>query len=104
LAPSLNRREVIAATATALILDSRDARATLIKGALPFHPGATNAPDVAQPGPWRFFTPEEGTTVEAIVDRLIPADNLTPGARILAALYSSIANSPAPTGTSVATT
>ena len=83
MAPPLNRREVIAATATALILDSRGARATLIKGGLPFHPGATNAPDVAQSGSWRFFTPEEGTTVEAIVDRLIPADELTPGGKDL---------------------
>jgi gluconate 2-dehydrogenase gamma chain len=83
LVPPLNRREVIAATATVLILDPRVARATLIKGELPFHPGTTNGPDVAQPGPWRFFTPEEGTIVEAIVDRLIPADELTPGGKDL---------------------
>jgi gluconate 2-dehydrogenase gamma chain len=83
MAPPLNRREVIAATATAFILDSRGARATLIKGGLPFRPGTTNAPDAAQPGPWRFFTPEEGTIVEAIIDRLIPADDLTPGGKDL---------------------
>jgi gluconate 2-dehydrogenase gamma chain len=83
LAPPLNRREVIAATATALILDSRVARATLLKGELPFRPGASNVPDVAQAGPWRFFTSEEGATVEAIVDRLIPADELTAGGKDL---------------------
>jgi gluconate 2-dehydrogenase gamma chain len=29
--------------------------------------------------PWRFFTPEEGATVTAICDRLIPPDALGPG-------------------------
>ena len=79
--PLLNRREVIAASATALILDSDVARAATIKGALPFRPGGTNPPESAEPGPWRFFTPEEGATVEAIVDRLIPADALSPGGK-----------------------
>ena len=81
--PPLNRREVIAASATALIRESAGARASLIKGELPFQPGGTNPPEGAAPGPWRFFTPEEGTTVEAIVDRLIPADDLTPGGKDL---------------------
>jgi hypothetical protein len=100
LAPPLNRREVIAASATALILDSDVARSALIKGQLPFRPGGTNPPESAEPGPWRFFTPEEGTTVDAIVDRLIPAD-APPEARISAAPSSSIASSPALTGISV---
>ena len=43
-----------------------------IKGALPFRPGGTNPPDGATLGAWQFFTPEEGTTVEAIVDLLSP--------------------------------
>ena len=30
---------------------------------------------------WYFFTPEEVATVEAIVDRLIPADHLSPGGK-----------------------
>jgi gluconate 2-dehydrogenase gamma chain len=81
LAPPLNRREVIAASATALVLESGVAQAALIKGALPFRPGGTNPPDGATPGPWQFFTPEEATTVEAIVDRLIPADALSPGGK-----------------------
>jgi gluconate 2-dehydrogenase gamma chain len=83
LSPPLNRREVIAASATALILDSDIARAALIKGQLPFRPGGTNPPEAAEPGPWRYFTPEEGMTVEAIVDRLIPADELTAGGKDL---------------------
>jgi gluconate 2-dehydrogenase gamma chain len=83
LAPPVNRREVIAASTTALFLDSGIARATLIKSGLPFRPDGTNPPEGAEPGPWRFFTPEEGTMVEAIVDRLIPADELTLGGKDL---------------------
>jgi gluconate 2-dehydrogenase gamma chain len=83
LTPPLNRREIIAASATALLLESGVARASLIKGALPFQSGGTTPPEGAAPGAWRYFTPEEGTTVEAIVDRLIPADELTPGGKDL---------------------
>jgi gluconate 2-dehydrogenase gamma chain len=78
-----NRRDVIAASAAALMLESGVAQAELVKGGLPFRPGGTNPPESAQPGPWRFFTPEEGATVEAIVDRLIPADELTSGGKDL---------------------
>jgi gluconate 2-dehydrogenase gamma chain len=83
LTPRFNRREVIAASATALVLESGVAQAALVKGALPFRPGGTNPPDSALPGPWLFFNPEQGATVEAIVDRLIPADELTPGGKEL---------------------
>jgi gluconate 2-dehydrogenase gamma chain len=65
------------------MLESGIAQAALVKGVLPFRPGGTNPPESAQPGPWLFFNPEEGATVEAIVDRLIPADELTPGGKDL---------------------
>ena len=32
-------------------------------------------------GPWRYFTSAEGTTIEAMVDRLIPAGSATPGGK-----------------------
>ena len=44
-------------------------------------PGANNAPAVAEPGSWRYFTAEEGSAVEALVDRLIPPDQETPGGK-----------------------
>jgi gluconate 2-dehydrogenase gamma chain len=66
LAPPLNRREVIAASASALVLESGVAQAAVVKGALPFRPGGTNPPDGASPDAWQFFTPEEATAVEAI--------------------------------------
>ena len=34
-----------------------------------------------RPGPWVFFTPEEGAAMEAIADRLIPPDPDIPGGR-----------------------
>jgi gluconate 2-dehydrogenase gamma chain len=79
--PPLNRREVIAASVSALMVESGAAQAALVKGGLPFRPGSTNPPDGAPLGAWQFFTSEEGSTVEAIVDRLIPADTLSPGGK-----------------------
>src|SRR5258708_13246438 len=50
-------------------------------GGLPWKPDAGVPPTVARPGPWEFFTAEEGAAVEAIVDRLIPPDPQTPGGK-----------------------
>jgi gluconate 2-dehydrogenase gamma chain len=36
-----------------------------------------------RPGPWQYFTADEAAAVEAFVDRLIPADDLTPGGKDL---------------------
>lgn len=52
-----------------------------ITGGLPWAPDRADPPTPAGPGPWRFFTPEEGSDVEALVDRLIPPDPDTPGGR-----------------------
>jgi gluconate 2-dehydrogenase gamma chain len=83
MSPPLNRREMIAATASALLVDSSAAPAAIVKGGMPFQPGSTNPPQGAGPGPWQFFTAEEGAAVEAIVDRLIPTDALGPGGKDL---------------------
>jgi gluconate 2-dehydrogenase gamma chain len=79
--PPLNRREVLAATASALVIEPGLARGAVIKGGLPWRPGAANPPPQATPGPWRYFTPAEAAAVEALVDRLIPPDPQTPGGR-----------------------
>ena len=57
------------------------ARATVIKGGLPWTPGSADPPAVVTADGWRFFTPQEAATVEAIVDRLIPPDPETPGGK-----------------------
>lgn len=76
-----SRREVLAASAAALLLDPNAADAAVIKDALPWRSGTVNPPAGATPGPWHFFTNEEAATVEALVDRLIPPDPQTPGGK-----------------------
>jgi len=38
-------------------------------------------PEPVRPGPWQFFTYDEATAVEAIIDRLIPQDDLGAGGK-----------------------
>jgi gluconate 2-dehydrogenase gamma chain len=78
---SLSRRELLTTTALALLLPPAAARGATIKGELPFVPGQNNAPAPVEPGPWRYFTNDEGAAIEALVDRLIPPDPQTPGGR-----------------------
>ena len=52
-----SRREVLAASAAALLIDPADA--ATIKNALPWKSGSVNPPAEATPGPWHFFTAEE---------------------------------------------
>jgi gluconate 2-dehydrogenase gamma chain len=71
-------------TSTAILLATPVvARAETLKGGagLPWRPFAGDPPATVKPGPWEFFTPEEGATVEILVDRLIPPDLETPGGK-----------------------
>jgi len=43
--------------------------------------GWNHMPSQVVPGGWTFFSPEEAAIVEALADRLIPADDLSPGGR-----------------------
>jgi gluconate 2-dehydrogenase gamma chain len=77
----LSRRGLLASTAVLLITRAAGAR-TLAGGAgMPWRPFAGDPPQAVKPGPWVFFTPEEGAAVEALVDRLIPPDPETPGGK-----------------------
>ena len=78
---SVRRRELLAGTALALLLSRAPAHALTVSGQLPWEPNAGAPPTPAQPGPWRYFTAEEGAAVEALVDRLIPPDPQTPGGK-----------------------
>ena len=64
-----------------LLLGSPAARAAIIRGGIPWKPGAADPPALVTPNGWHFFTPQEARTVEAFVDRLIPADDLSPGGK-----------------------
>jgi gluconate 2-dehydrogenase gamma chain len=56
-------------------------RAEIISGQLPWRPGAGSPPEPILPGPWVFFTADEGAAIEAFADRIIPADSETPGGK-----------------------
>ena len=75
----LHRRALLAGTAATLWLSS--ARALTVKGELPWQPNPGEPPPLVQAGPWQFFTPEEGSAVEALMDRLIPPDQQWAGAK-----------------------
>lgn len=79
--PGINRRSLLASTASWAILSSSSGHAAVIAGGLPWEPNAGSPPQPAKPGPWTFFTPQEGTDVEELVDRLIPPDPTTPGGK-----------------------
>jgi hypothetical protein len=55
------------------------ARAQTYSGSLPWLPGRTGAPSQVEPNGWTYLTPEEVAAIEALVDRLIPSDDLSPG-------------------------
>lgn len=82
--PSLSpsRRQFLSSTSMLLLIASAPgARAAEHSGSLPWKPFAALPPTTLPGGRWYVFTPEEARTVEAIVDRLIPADELSIGGR-----------------------
>jgi gluconate 2-dehydrogenase gamma chain len=78
-----SRRELLTSTAVALLIAPQIARAAIVRGGLPWRPNAADPPKIVRPGPWLFFTADEAAAVEALVDRLIPADDLTAGGKDL---------------------
>ena len=76
----LNRRRLLASVAALPIL-AATADGRTISGNLPWSPFSGAPPRPVNPLGWYFFTPTEAATVEAIVDRLIPADHLSPGGK-----------------------
>ncbi len=75
------RRALLTSTAMLLVTRAAGARSLAGGGGLPWKPFAGDPPVAVKPGPWVFFTPEEGAAVEALVDRLIPPDPETPGGK-----------------------
>jgi gluconate 2-dehydrogenase gamma chain len=76
----LNRRSVLSLLIA--LASAGAARANIIFGGQPFRRTKTPPPLPVDVGaPWTFFTGAEAATVEAIVDRLIPADDLGIGGR-----------------------
>ncbi len=78
---TLSRRHLLSSAALIAALYSSSASADAISGQLPWQPDANAMPPQVKPGTWAYFTPDEAATVEALADRLIPADELSPGGK-----------------------
>lgn len=77
----IRRRELMLTTATTLLFSTNSVLAGVVQGSLPWEQNAGAPPTDVRPGPWTYFTAEEGAAVEALVDRLIPPDPQTPGGK-----------------------
>jgi len=76
----LSRRRLLASVAALPIL-AGTADGRNLSGTVPWSPFAGEPPRPVNPLGWYFFTPGEAATVEAIADRFIPADHLSPGGK-----------------------
>jgi gluconate 2-dehydrogenase gamma chain len=77
----MSRRSLLASTAGALLISATSGRALTVSGGMPWAPNTASPPVPVRPGPWAFFTADEASLVEALVDRLIPPDDRGPGGR-----------------------
>lgn len=84
-APNFNRRQMLTAgvlVGSAAALDVSDrAQARSISGQVPWQEGQANKPDIAKPGTYLFLTAAEAAFLDAALSRLIPKDELGPGAK-----------------------
>jgi len=73
-----SRRHFLASGVAAIFVAvASTAGATIIKGVAPFKPFDYNPPETLGTGGWYFFTPQEARLMEALVECLIPADELS---------------------------
>ena len=80
--PGVTRRQVLTwSTLGVAATVSNIANAVTLKGTPKWTPFSDNPPETFEQQGWLFFTEEEAKTVEAIVDRLIPADELSIGGK-----------------------
>jgi len=76
----MSRRSLLA-TAACLPILAASADGASLSGNVPWSPFAGDPPRPVNPMGWFYFTAGEAATVEAIVDRLIPPDHLSPGGK-----------------------
>lgn len=78
--PSTRRKFLTSAAALSFVTIASQTYAQSISGKLPWHPFAAEPPGPSISG-WYFFKPDEARAIEAIVNRLIPADELSVGGK-----------------------
>ena len=74
------RRQLLAGT-TLLAVASLTAQARTVTEALPWLPNEAYPPRPVSGGPLVFLRPDEAAAVDAMLARIIPADDLGPGAK-----------------------
>ncbi len=79
--PGVTRRQVLTWSGAAFALSAGSAKATSLSGPPGWQPFSDNPPETLDNKGWLFLNENEVTTLEAIVDRLIPADELSPGGK-----------------------
>ncbi|WP_058911305.1 gluconate 2-dehydrogenase subunit 3 family protein [Entomohabitans teleogrylli] len=79
--PGVTRRQVLAWSGAALALGTGSAKAITITGTPGWQPFSDNPPETFSEPHWLFLNDAEVATLEAIVDRLIPEDELSPGGK-----------------------
>ncbi|MCA0047727.1 gluconate 2-dehydrogenase subunit 3 family protein [Mesorhizobium sp. B283B1A] len=77
----LSRRLFLSSVAMFTVTATSASFARSFSGSLPWTPLSSDPPMRVVPGGWQFFTPQEAALVEAIVDRLVPADDLSMGGK-----------------------
>jgi len=75
------RRRLLAGSALFGVAAAFPAAARTIAGAMPWNPNEAYPPSPVLPGRYLFFRPEEAAAVDALVARLVPNDELGPGAK-----------------------
>src|SRR5882757_3177588 len=75
----LTRRSLLASAALLVMTSGISAR--VVTKVLPWQPNEAYTVPPVIPGGYLFFTPAEAAAIDAIVDRLIPTDDLGPGAK-----------------------
>ncbi len=77
----IHRRKFLVSAAFWFAATTSLTRATIVRDHMPWSPFPSSAPEFERPGPWQFFTAHEARAMEAIVDRIIPPDDETPGGK-----------------------
>lgn len=77
----MKRRHFILSLAVLIATTALKVRAKIISGGMPWHPYAVRPPEPISAGEWRFFNESEVVLMDALVDLIIPPDELSIGAK-----------------------